>query len=830
MNLSKINQFMMQKKMSFLVSEEDYSLEPVNPNIVFGALANLETWNTTVSTELMENLLKVSEDDFINKYYNPLVDILKSMKGDDVSHDHFVFQNFPDSCRELTSNQLSEMRFLRYHTVLIDDLFGTDFTSEIMDGTKPEYIERPDAKISDLDVVKLASMEDFYALNRNLIGSKSALSELDRQIIDFAINEKSIPTESIIPAEIPYKETMALILKYDMEKNLHLNLPFDSYVDFKRALAVLSEQDPSQKKINLRKFTTQEKKYLLKKLNESYDKNPKLIKDQMYKDREFISRLGSYWKIGRYKEYCPEINNIVSKIQNNDFHVYTEARKKEEAILDKDAIALSDLLKSQPGEYFRRFYFMIEHAKDTKELDLVLNRAEKLANKVPNNILLSANATISAAERPTIVKTAFPHGDTRCALQYESYKKPLDKSIIDRVDHICKAAMIERLSKKLDFKNEKIYISEDMKLCPVPFGVKDESGGSRTLTKGTYMDIEPKESTLNDILAGNNSDDILRLFVYKQIPQGGFVDLSASFLNKNCELVEQCSWTNLKTSNDGRPLAIHSGDGHDCQKGLSEFIDIDLNVMKDYAKEHDVSYIAVQIHSWNSIPFKKMEKCFAGIMRTNDMIKHRVDESERYKIFDPKIVKCKMDLVGNEVSCIPFVYDVERSKCIVTDIALGRHGYESKGYEKGDVEHEVALSEKLKSYAAKYKISLQAISDYPTLESCNDLVTNITRNIVNNNYPNLYDLYHMAAVAGNAKAENFTDNEKEATISFAWEGTITPYDRDVITKTFMTLEKEYENKENAFTKEELENKFNLCEELMTRGKEVTILKSEKSER
>jgi len=812
MNISKINNYMLQKKMSLVVDKRDYFQDPVNPNIVFGAIANLESWNVTISKELIEELLKVSEKDFLNKYYNPLVETFKYMKGDDVSHNNFVFQNFPESCRDISSEKLSEMRFLRYYTVIFDEVFGTDTTSQIMDGEKPEYIARPAAKAAELEVIKKAIIDDFYILNQNLIGGKLALSTLDREIVDFAINEKDINNSLIIPEEIPYKETLALMFKYDMDKQLHLDLPLNSYIDFKRTLSVLSDQDPSDKKIKLRKFTDKEKIYLLKKLERAYNNKSQLVGDQMYKDRQFIYHLGQYWKMGRYKSVCPNINSIVTKIQNNSYHVYTEARKKEEAVLSKDVIRLHDLLKNQPGEYFRRLYFMLNNAKNQEQIDIILDDAKPLASKVSNNILLSANKEIISAEHPEIVRTVFPHGNTRQAAQYESFKKPLNKKIIDRVDEICKTAMINRLSKKLDFSNEKIYISKDMKLCPVPFGVKDESGGGRTLTKGTYFDIEDQRKiTLENILEDKRKDNILRLFVYKEIPEGGgFVDLSVSFLDKNCELVDQCSWTNLKTSEDGYPLAVHSGDGHDCEKGLSEFIDIDLKTLDNYAKEKNVSYIAMQIHSWNSIPFKNMKRCFAGVMRTDDMIKEKIPTQSRYKIFDPKIVKSKIDLTGSEISCIPFIYDIKKNKCIVTDIALGKSGYYS-----AKKNNSTEITEKLLSYAQKYDIALPAIENYPTLESCSDLVSNITRNIVNNHYPNLYELYHLAAVAGGATKEHFTINEKDATISFSWNGTITPYDRDVITKTFMTLEKDVELNSIDLDEEELKQSFNLYTDLVS---------------
>ena len=259
--INRINEFMLQKKESVIVDPSDYAPASarVNPNIVFGALANLETWAYTVDPQLVTEFLKLSEKDFLEKYYNPIVDTIKHMKGDAVSHDRFVFQNFPDSCRKIPLEKLSAMRFARYYTSAIDEVFGTDLTSAIMDGKRPEYVKRDPLSAKDLTTIKPASMEQFYTLNRNLIGSRAALSELDKQIIDFSIKSAEIPNDKIIPSEIPYKETLALLLKYDMEMGLGLDINFSSYKDFKRALAAFSDADPASKNPRLRKFTKEKK-------------------------------------------------------------------------------------------------------------------------------------------------------------------------------------------------------------------------------------------------------------------------------------------------------------------------------------------------------------------------------------------------------------------------------------------------------------------------------------------------------------------------------------------------------------------------------------------
>lgn len=808
-NIKQINTYMIQKRGSFIVDSKDFTNEnKISSSVLLGALANLETWAYKLDDSLIKDLSNLTEETFLQKYYNPLVETLKYMKGDDVSHDHFVFQNFPDSCKEIPLEELSAMRFARYYTVIIDDLFGTDLTNRIMDGEKPEFVERERLDDRKLEMIKAASIDDFYSLVGNLIGSKSAMSELDKQIIDFAIHDKEIPNNKIIPNEIPYKETLALMLKYDMEENLGLNIQFASYKDFKRAISILSDQEPDSKSPKLKKFSNEEKRYLLCKLEMAAMKNPDIVKAQMYADRQFVFNLAKYWKIDRLyggiRESLKEkikgreplkIEQIIKSIENKEKMVTAETIKGE-AVKNKDVNMLLEELKKSPGELFRRLYFLLDNAKTSKEITKILDTAEKYANKVPNDILLTTRSEIKNSTNLNIIKTAFPHGNTRNAIQFENKRGLISQEIINRVDRICSNAIIARLSTKLDFTDKKIYLSEDMKKCPVPFAIKNESAGTRTLTKGTRLKVDGLDEKEQE-----NKDEYLRMFVYKKIPSGGFVDLSVSFLDKDCNLIDQCSWTNLKTDNSGKPLAVHSGDGHDCQNGLTEFIDIDLKVLETYAKEKGIDYVAMQVYSWNGIPFNKMDKCFAGVMKCDDMIKDKIPEKQRYKLFDPKLVKSKMDLAGSEISCVPFLYNVNSREIVVADIAIPKSGFQ-KSIEYDKNKHK----ESLMKYAERCHISPVSVENMPTLESNHSIVANVTKNIIENHYPTLYDLYEMAIIAGGAGIENIVESKEKADISFDWEGTITPYDRDVITKEYMTVENE--NLERLTTDKELIEKLN----------------------
>ena len=598
------------------------------------------------------------------------------------------------------------------------------------------------------------------------------------------------------------------MLKYDMEMGLGLNIHFASYKDFKRALSVLSDVDPAIKNPHLRRFSKEEKLYLLEKLEAAARKNPDIVESQIKSDLTFARNLGRYWKTDKLPNYMkakiPNVINLFHRAFNYDITDTMETRKGE-AIKNRDSIALLNELRHQPGELFRRLYFLLDNAKNFQETQKILETALKKAYEVPNDILMTTRAEILNSKTPATIKTAFPHGDTRNAIQFENKRRPLPDDVIKIVDQICINAVAQRLSKKLDFSDKKVYISEDMKKCPIPFATKNESSSTRSLAKGTHFKIDGLSDgkDLESELLGKEKNEYLRFFVDKKVNRSAFVDLSISFVNDKYELVEQCSWTHLKTNNSGRPLAVHSGDGYDCINGLSEFIDVDLKVAEEYAKENGIRYIAAQILSYNKIPFKNMDYCQTGIMKVDEMITGKVKPEKRYSLFDPKLVKDKIDLKGPEIVSIPFIYDIKNREVIICDVALQTDNLQvakaettsktssrdSKNQNLGS--HKEEHEKKLEEFAERWNISYDAIKHYPTLESCQSIASNVMRGIVENTRPTLYDLYVAAAVAGGVKEENIVHRAEDADISFSWDGDFTPYDRDDITSYFCTVESEY---------------------------------------
>lgn len=251
--LNKVNNYLLNKKEIICIEEctDNILSKKVNPNIVFGMISNLDTWGYKLDNRCITKLLTLSEKSVVN-IYNELVNTLKTIKGDDVNHDTLLFKNFPDSCRNIDVNELSDKRFISYFVNFIDEYLGTDYFKQInWDG---KVLEKKEAKHDHLRTINLGTIENFINMVNNMLSSRMSLSSYDKEIIDFAIS--NFDTKKIIPDEIPFKENWAYIFKKTMYGELNYDMKFNTFIDFIRATVAMSDGDLSlSTKPVLRNFT-----------------------------------------------------------------------------------------------------------------------------------------------------------------------------------------------------------------------------------------------------------------------------------------------------------------------------------------------------------------------------------------------------------------------------------------------------------------------------------------------------------------------------------------------------------------------------------------------
>jgi stress response protein SCP2 len=262
--------------------------------------------------------------------------------------------------------------------------------------------------------------------------------------------------------------------------------------------------------------------------------------------------------------------------------------------------------------------------------------------------------------------------------------------------------------------------------CPLPSQQRSASEGLFNVARGTRLPIDnhSDDKDLDDM-----TKDTLRLFVYWV---GRDIDLSATFHNEEGEMIEQVSYTHLKSK---RYQAYHSGDITNAKKGASEFVDINLPVAAKHAR-----YLAMNVLVYRGSDFADHETCFVGWM-----MRAKPNSNE---IYDPKTVQQKLDLTQTCRNVIPVVFDLQQRKAIWTDLPASQHGY---SYTNNVENNYASIEQKLKAIVnSQHKLSL-------------------------------YELLELHAQARGEQVET----RDEADMIFAFDGTVTPFDVNTINAEYV---------------------------------------------
>ncbi len=605
-------------------------------NFVAALTLNAELMNLgfIMSAQLLNTAKTLSEVQ-LTRLAQELIPPLQKRKGSHVNYQP-MYPNFPEQMIDASDVEL-------YFNAIRHYWSAGQWT--------PNYRALPRAYAFEANKfieIGLTTNTEINAIFTKLLQSNDSIAEDDKQTLEwFMLNVDN--TQLIFPGDIPFAENKCIIAAILLAQDKDISPLVKTATDILRIATYLSEGDVSLAQNvqyvslprSLRKTLTLQ---LARVINE----------EDIGRHRNKWVRLFHNLHVGEYSE---KVYAIAKKARNNQA-LESFYGRVEYAINTNNLPAAINLLKSRPGEFGRKLDLLLRLTPQKKgnRLQRLMQKADNgtqpnfqqnhivdaflsIADKIPTRNLLQLLGHLHRRNLDIDKRVVFPKGNTQRAIIVRKNMKALNKDTLATLIVGIKHTLTKRFSEEAPLG--KVWIDPDLMDCPVPSQQRSASKGLFSVARGTRLPI--------------GDDNTLRLFVYWV---GRDIDLSASFHNEDFSLMEQVSYTNLRSRGY---QTYHSGDITSAPNGACEFIDITI----DAAVERGARYLAMNVLVYCGPTFSEHDTCFAGWMTRST--------PNSNEVFSPKSVQQKIDIRANGHNVIPVIFDLKLRKAIWTDICLPKH-------------------------------------------------------------------------------------------------------------------------------------------------------------
>ena len=650
--------------------------QPSSPAAVATFNRNLISLGFVCSQELASALAGLGKE-ALGNLYQQVVPILKEMTG---AHRIFkpMYPNFPKQVMGASDLELYLNAITHYWMAAVRDVAQEqprNFGGRLMEGAAsapapieslnvplqwlPEYeVENrealPEQEVT-LKVIGLGSQDDFWKVFTRLAGSNGSLSESDKAIVQWFVDYQREGIPLFLPPTIPQKENLTFLvgslLKHEVPTYL---LPYlKTATDVLRVAVVMSDGDVSLATPGkFRRFKRTERRFLL----DAMEAVPAVTED-MLRRPEVWKRLGRELRPGDYASRYPKTLKAFDVVRNNKpFETFNG--KVEAGLSLHDVATVTNLLKTRPGDFARRFDHLLRTSGE--QADVALNGFMDVAHKVSTPVLLSVYAHFENRNRVTDHRAFFPKGSVAKVQVIDETLPPLppikrtgEEGLDKYIARFVREALVKRF-KSLPSLG-KVYIEEALRTQNVPFAQRSASKALRTIARGSRLTLP--------------TTDTLRFFVWWKEPEGQRtdIDLAAVFFSADWKRLADVSYYNLKGWD-----SCHSGDITSAPEGAAEFIDVYMPTLR----EKGVRYVSMVIYSFTQQAFKDLPECFAGWMA-----RQKVQSGE---IFEARTVQDKIDIAGDTTVNIPLFLDLQENQVVWSDIALKSRGPINNSRQAGE--------------------------------------------------------------------------------------------------------------------------------------------------
>lgn len=634
----------------------------------------------------LQNLKIIS----LEKLSIEIINTLKQIKGDDVTYTP-MYPNFPEQVMEATDSVL-------FYNAILHYMSGGNWLP-LYQTIKKQYVLENINYIT----IELATVKTLNSIFKNLIETNDSLSKTDKKILSILIKTNMFNLKYY---NIPFKENLCAVadILVNNSDNGKLSDVLKTTTDILRYCVFLSGCDISLKeKIKFKSFKRKQRKNIIAALELVINN------DDIKRHKDLWIKLFHGLHVGDFSKKYPNVFKIANEFRNKN-NVITTSTLLEKNINERNLDETLKYISIKPGEFARRLCELLTKFNNDMEREFIVKRFMSVIQQISTKVLLQLFSSVRSRKKEINKRVVFPKGNISRALVIKNKLPALSHTLIEKI--------ITGIALELQSRNEEekdtFFINEDMKLCPIPTGMRSSSDGLFQTARGTRFPLDENKNTI-------------RFFIYWI---GQDIDLSCTFHDKDFNIVDNVSYTNLRSSN----YAFHSGDITSATYGASEFIDIDLTKLSN-----DIDYISMNVLVFSGPTFKEHSKVYAGWMLR--------EHPKSNEIYNPKTVKNKLDLTQNSKNMIPIVIDVKNKKIINVDL----------------------------QYNNKHKYANNVQSNNATIQEILSSIIDI------DNRPSIYDLFVL-------KGFNLVDKKEDANVIVDYAengGDITPYDVNLINSEYL---------------------------------------------
>lgn len=619
------NLILMRRRNKILLTEGTREKETTNlsERQIATILKNLEAYGYTISKNIYKILRTYTEKELMSFYRN-ITDIIENLTGGNVFYQP-MYPNFPMEVMEKEDSELYINAFIHY-------LFNGKLLPNINKNKRLPLFDEVKIKVIDL-----AEQDELISIIRNIMESKTSISEMDKA--DLAWFFENYKANIYMPDNIPIKENAAYICKLYLEntskpdyKVIHKYIR--TATDVLRLATAMSNGDISLSgNTKFISFPRSIRRLFLSILNNANN----LEEDMKHYKNKWI-KLGERLHPSEYARYI-KTAEAFRKIRNDE-KIETFGGKLESFLVSRDYYSALAMLKTRAGEFARKLDYLLRTVNDK---NLVINSFLQISNSISTTVLLQVKNHFEHRNDDNPYRVFFPKGNLANAKLIENNLPKISGKYCNAIVKICENTLIAKYQKR-DFLGS-VYLSEDFKNYYVPFNQRSASNSLKTVVRGSKLPLNINTNTIRAFVHWRNMNDADRVDI----------DLSAVLYDENWNYIEHISYTNLRSD---KYKACHSGDITDAPNGACEFIDFDLQSIKQYGGR----YIVFTVNNYTGQIYSKVPECFMGWMER--------EKPNSGEIFEVATVKNKIDLTANTMISIPMIIDVAESKIIWTDVAL----------------------------------------------------------------------------------------------------------------------------------------------------------------